>query len=254
MIPGVALDNWKFVDDLPALQSHEIQVWRIDLPDSNSCLQLYHHYLSVDEKLRADRRLPGRVRDEFVVGRSCLRVLLANNLEISPLDISFRENDYGKPMLAEMGSRLWFNLSHSHGIILITLSREGEVGIDAEHVDLSKDVMELAPSVLTPNELREWNALSVQEAKQFSFYGKWTRKEAVVKADGRGLSVSFTDFYVPSEASTEVPVAIADKVYFLTDIGLGADDVGAVASASPNCRMSLQHFPLSVLKTDPVKR
>ncbi|AXY74554.1 hypothetical protein D3H65_11445 [Paraflavitalea soli] len=76
-----------------------------------------------------------------------------------------------------------FNITHSGNYTLLAFTESGKIGVDIEimkplYIDDYSNVFSG----------REWNAL--QEAKDDAlFYRLWARKEAVVKAIGKGLSL-----------------------------------------------------------------
>jgi 4'-phosphopantetheinyl transferase len=248
--------EWKFVKVLPPLAQNIIQIWRIELSSDERLMTGYRHYLSDEENRRAERRLPGRVRAEFVIGRACLRILLAHALGAEAREIEFEESAYGKPKLRSTLCGPSFNVSHSKGTILLALGNQGHVGIDTEHIDPRTDIAELAPSVCSPQELKAIMSWRNDDEQRLSFYRCWTRKEAIIKADGRGLSLPLTGFEVQTDSAANFAVMLegTGKSYYLSDIALGAGIVGALATDSPNCRMSMLHFPLSVLEAHPVQK
>jgi len=80
-----------------------------------------------------------------------------------------------------------FNLSHSAGIVMLAAAERTartRVGVDVEAI--SDGWREIAREVLTRNERRRLSSLAYPE---YEFYRIWTYKEAVIKADGRGLAV-----------------------------------------------------------------
>lgn len=250
--------DWESIETLPPLADGELQIWRLKL-SGDGLFSYCASYLSPQERDRAERRRAGRVRDEFAVGRACLRILLGNALGVAPLDVALEENPYGKPCLSNNHEYLSFNVSHSKGTILVGLSRQGAIGIDVEYIDETIDVMEIAQSAFTANELEMLKALSSPDARRRAFYYCWTQKEAITKADGRGLSLPLSSFEVLVSPARSAPVLVhgsagTDKRYLLSDIPLGAYAVGAVATDSPNCRMLLLHFPLSTLSNHLVKK
>ena len=252
-------DEWKSADELPPLEEDEVQVWRLELSDDPGLLSLCTQYLTAEEKARAERKRAVRGREQFAVARACLRILLGNAFGVEPLHVPLVENPYGKPEASIPGYRLSFNVTHSRGTILIALCKEGAVGIDAEHIDPSTDVMEIAQSTFSSKELQIIKSLVSPEARRLAFYRCWTQKEAVIKADGRGLSLSLSCFDVPVFLARPGAVQVSEmsgevgKRYFLNDIALGCDVVGAIATDSPDCRMNWLYFPLSVLGDLPVK-
>jgi 4'-phosphopantetheinyl transferase len=91
-----------------------------------------------------------------------------------------------KPYLA---SHPWvcFNVSHSEDFAVIAISRN-KIGIDIEYISEEFNFTNLISDVFNDNEV-----LAIQNAadKKQSFYTSWTRKEAFVKALGKGIDDDF---------------------------------------------------------------
>lgn len=99
---------------------------------------------------------------------------------------------YGRPCIEGFAGD--FNLSRSHERVLCAVSTNGRVGVDIEyvkHVDL--DAFKAQFSVF------EWQEILKDTDPVRKFYGFWTRKEALVKLDGRGLGLALAN--VPLEAA-----------------------------------------------------
>jgi 4'-phosphopantetheinyl transferase len=64
-----------------------------------------------------------------------------------------------------------------------------EIGVDIEFVDTDLDVVSVAPSVLPAAEVERMRSLP-RDVQAAIFFAAWTRKEAVLKAMGDGLSSS----------------------------------------------------------------
>jgi hypothetical protein len=96
---------------------------------------------------------------------------------------------HGKPFLDPQHHEGWvrFNMSHSHELALVAVSRERELGIDVEHVRPIQDIDEIA--VLTfGTEARAAFGRASSPARLWTFYRHWTLKEAHLKACGIGIS------------------------------------------------------------------
>ncbi len=80
-----------------------------------------------------------------------------------------------------------FGISHSHGIAAAALSdcKYGEIGFDIEVIDRDYDFLRVADRYFTDSEKSE---LEASGNTPESFFAIWTAKEALAKADGRGLS------------------------------------------------------------------
>jgi 4'-phosphopantetheinyl transferase len=90
---------------------------------------------------------------------------------------------------------LHFNVSHSSNLAVIGLSRGSEIGVDVEALQHLKDADDLAQQCFSPRE-REDYASAPPDEKILAFFNCWTRKEALVKALGRGLSYPLHNFDV----------------------------------------------------------
>jgi phosphopantetheinyl transferase (holo-ACP synthase) len=99
----------------------------------------------------------------------------------------------GKPFANSVFGRASFHLNttDTNGMIGIVVSRSGPVGCDIEGI--SNDYVELASSHFTPRELADYQS-KVGFNKRRRFFEIWTLKEALLKADGRGLAVPLTSF------------------------------------------------------------
>jgi 4'-phosphopantetheinyl transferase len=247
------LNSWNPVRGIPPLQSDEVQLWRIDLEETADLIEPYSSLLDDEERAKSLRYRIGRPRDHFAIGRACLRALLGANLEADPRTITITNGLHGKPEASPVGgNNIAFNVAHSKDRILIALSRKGSIGVDVEHIDPSTDIMEVAQANFTANEVATLSALSNADARLRTFYTYWTRKEAITKADGRGLLLPLDSFDIALDSMHHHPVEVNDstgsgkKRFFLTDLDLEDEAAGALALPSPNLRITSLIFPLSL--------
>ena len=116
---------------------------------------------------------------------------------------------YGKPRL---DPKIDFNLSHSGNYVIGAFSADGRVGIDIERI------RELALAdfsrYMTP---AEWEQIRAASDPYDQFFAYWTKKESVMKADGRGLSIPLPNIAIAGETA-----AIEDARWFLQEIRLDA--------------------------------
>jgi 4'-phosphopantetheinyl transferase len=173
--------------------------------------------LSADERERMSRIRAIQARDEFVVARATLRALLGAVLGERPGSLAFTTGVAGKLALMGSGVGIHFNVAHSHGCILIALCRSAGIGVDVERTNRDIEALEIAHSSFAAQERRAIEAANEGDARTQVFYRIWTRKEAVVKAHGQGLSIPLDSFAVSAEAAKQtVTLHPAGETYFVS--------------------------------------
>lgn len=217
------------------LPAGHIHVWRaiVDVPFAR--LQVYQETLSPDERERAQRFILSRHQQRFTAARGILRQILARYLRTPPRDIRIQSGPFGKPFLQDpVEQPLHFNVAHSQQLALYAVSRDFEVGIDLEGDRDSLDYAGLAERVCSAEELLTFQKLSRTEQRT-AFFRCWTRKEAFVKAIGKGFSfpleqvtISFTDDEPPRILSVH---GQSSEDWSLFDLPLGQGFWGALAVA-----------------------
>jgi 4'-phosphopantetheinyl transferase len=186
--------QWQLAAQPPALTTDEVHVWRITLELGDTILARLRETLADDERRRADRYHFEKDRRHFLAGRGTLRTILAHYLERRPQDLRFVYTNYGKPLLAGDAS-LRFNLTHSHGLALLAVTHGREIGVDVEHIRDNIEGDQLAERFFSPREVAALRALP-PELRREAFFHCWTRKEAYIKANGKGLSLPLDQFDV----------------------------------------------------------
>jgi 4'-phosphopantetheinyl transferase len=206
------------------LLADEIHVWRTDLDRASA--EVKFPYLSDDEWSKAQRFQQELHRNRFIAGRALLRVTLSRYLCCKPAEIVFLYNEWGRPSIA---GGLEFNLAHSENEFLLGISRQ-PIGVDIEKIRAIEEVHLVARTVFSPEELTAWSLLP--EGEQLpAFYKIWTRKEALLKALGRGItehcpciSVLFT------EPIPKLPPGLSDIQWKVQDLEISTGLAGAVAT------------------------
>mgnify|MGYP001829049778 CR=1 FL=1 len=196
--------------------------------------------LSADERERAAHFATDTLRERFVVARGFMRHRLAANSGDDPSSLVFAYGTHGKPAL-ESGAI--FNLSHTdHLACLATLDGAPEVaaaislGVDIEAVGLVDAGLER--HALSQTEITRYKALAPDEQRSV-FFRAWTRKEAIMKACGLGLSVSPRSITVDLEhaersAVLSLPSGLPDpSQWFLSGFAPQEGTLGAVALTTP---------------------
>lgn len=184
------LTDWRPAPTHWPLASTDVQVWRValDLPEER--LVAFRSLLSADERARADRYHFAADARRYSVARGVLRRILSTLLSVAPEAVAFDYDAHGKPSLAlhSGGSAtLSFNVSHAGDCALIAVASGQAVGVDLERLRVIDQMDDLVRQHFTAREQRAFHALPVDQ-RQRAFFEVWTRKEAVLKALGVGLS------------------------------------------------------------------
>jgi len=189
--------SWESPAAPPALLPDEVHVWRVPLDDLLPGVPGLLPLLSDDERVRARRFVFDVHRHRFVAGRGVLRLLLGGYLALPPEQLAFDYGAQGKPtLLTATGTPpLRFNVSHSHAMALLAFSRGRTVGVDIEQVSADRATVAIAQRFFAPEEVAVFEALPEHQWVE-AFFNAWTRKEAYMKADGRGLALGLDNFCV----------------------------------------------------------
>ena len=178
----------------PALDARQVHVWisRTNLP--RTAVEGLKRTLSAEELERAKLLRFEERRNQFLVSRGLLRIILARYAERPANELVFSLEPGGKPRLADGGepSRLQFNLGHSGTICVIAITRLEMVGVDVEEARSDIDMDAVARRILTGREWAEFNRLNAVKRPSW-FYSVWSKKEAFVKAMGVGMAMPFQE-------------------------------------------------------------
>jgi 4'-phosphopantetheinyl transferase len=189
--------EWAYPAERSVLSRDMIHVWRASLEIEPATLQRLKSTLAKNELERAERFIFDQDRNRFIAARGILRNVLARYLQCAPQTIEFVYGARGKPAISSGSTRdpLRFNLSHSHGLALIGLAREHEIGIDLEMIRSDFASEEIAKRYFSAKEIDELRGLPA-DLRTEGFFLCWTRKEAYIKAKGDGLHIPLDSFDV----------------------------------------------------------
>jgi 4'-phosphopantetheinyl transferase len=194
-IPSFSL--WSPLPKVLSLGNDEVHVWRVTLDLETSQLNSLRQILSVDEQARGERFYFQKDHERFIAARGLLRTILGHYLGREPGQLQFGYGPHGKPYLA--GEWSWsgfrFNISHSQGLALYAITQGREVGVDIEYIRPHSAHKQIAHRFFSPREVMTLNALP-PHLQQEAFFNCWTRKEAYIKAKGKGLSFPLNQFSV----------------------------------------------------------
>jgi 4'-phosphopantetheinyl transferase len=203
------LTAWNPADPITPLNTGETRVWSVELdqpahdPETMAFEANTPPFasLSPDEVARATRFVRPRDRLRFARCRVALRHILGRLLALAPDSIAFRPIASGKPELDPVTTpnfpataiTLRFNVSHSANLGLIAVCLGRELGVDIERVRPITEADRIVASYFTASEQATF-ATFPADTKDLAFHRGWTRKEAIIKAEGTGLAGLATSF------------------------------------------------------------
>ncbi len=206
--------------------NHGISLYKIELLQYQSAIEKFANILSDAERERANRYHFLKDKNRFIICRSLLKVLLAEYISL-PVDSMILDIDPNKKPYLSSHPTVFFNVSHSGDYALIGISNH-PIGIDIEFVNESFNYKEILPNIFNSVEIDDINQ---SKKKHTTFFQYWTRKEAIVKAIGKGIDDDITR--IPVNDGTHV---IDSRIFrefknlSVLSFDMNADYIGAVAT------------------------
>ena len=173
--------EWLFADRYITFDENKTDVWRITVSDHLHLLNTFTTVLHADEIARAKRYLRKEDHDRFIISRASLRHILSKYIDEQPTSITFEYEPNRKPYVP--GAAIHYNLSDSGNQILVAIGRF-PVGIDVEYIKPHFHYDTILPLNFNPLEIDFINETDSSPR----FFMLWTRKEAILKATGIGLT------------------------------------------------------------------
>ncbi|MGN7205930.1 4'-phosphopantetheinyl transferase family protein [Pedobacter sp. SAFR-022] len=139
----------------------------------------YTRVLSANELNRASRFLHIKDRINYLVRAYYVRRILSCFVPEAPEALQISRIGNKKPAL----ENIHFNVSHSQGYVVIVVNSR-PIGVDLEYIDPRFDFDLVLEQCFNDEE----QAFVNEGNRRINFYSLWTRKEAVLKATGEGLT------------------------------------------------------------------
>jgi 4'-phosphopantetheinyl transferase len=196
---------WRAPDTLPQLTEREIHVWAIPLTGTEFQFAALHATLAAHERTQAARFHFDRHRRRFVFGRGRMRHLLGAYLKRDPRDLTFQYDGLGKPSLPRGCSEAecCFNFSNSGDLALLAVGCNVPLGVDLERVRQLSDMPALARRFFSFEESDAILSIADAAERLNAFFRCWTRKEAYLKAVGKGLTFPLDQVVVNIDADSD---------------------------------------------------
>lgn len=217
------------------IDPNEVHIWLISPSLVFGNIQNKIDLLSFDESLKATRFHFEKDRHLYETAHISLRLILSLYQNISPAKIKFVFGKNGKPFLEKTQNprNIAFNLSHTFDLVAVGITSFPQIGIDVEFTDSKEINRDLISQISTKEEFKiyEKQSLSLQNKL---FFKLWTRKEALLKASGTGLSIEPNQVCVePNDISPLIELTgngfTTNSLFKLRDFQVGDFHMGSVA-------------------------
>lgn len=174
----------------------DVHIHCLTLPHLPAELAHLEKLLSPSEISRATLLKSDQARSRFIAGRGIVREILGGYVGIAAENVPIATGEHGKPYLADRGETLRFNLSHAEDLLIVAVATDIDVGVDIEKVAVDKALSDMARLAFSRHEQEVLLNLTSHQLKTEAFYRCWVRKEACMKACGKGFSLPGNSFDV----------------------------------------------------------
>jgi 4'-phosphopantetheinyl transferase len=233
-----------------SLPDDEVHIWQARLDSSRDRIEELREILSSDERREADRFHIDHDRKRYVLARGLLRLVIARLSNTSPELSKIVIAPHGKPYLlcGADQPRIEFNTSHSGEIIYVAIANSRAVGIDVEKVQDDFPFEMIARDTFSAVEFDALMALD-PPLRRDGFFTCWARKEALFKANGKGLAAVADSCHVSLFGDLPMPTRLArfeeDAVANWTLLDLQTDPgyKAALVYEGTDCRVRRWDWP-----------
>ena len=198
--------------------------------------------LSAPEHDRFSRYGNSVVARRFAIGRAIAREILGALRSEAPSAVQIVDGVHGKPMLWSncSASPISFSIAHCDDLLLVAVSRRGEVGVDVERVRSIDSWERVAERTFAPAECAQLiRAVERGSEADGLFLRQWCRLEAQLKAIGCGING--IDAHRAGQTPPGLRVADLKTLPLPPDLAaLPARYLGAVALFVPDGRSARQ--------------
>jgi 4'-phosphopantetheinyl transferase len=209
---GAFCPIYETAEETLPLTAAEIHLW-LAFPDEIGDERLHSAYremLDGAERKQEPRFYFPRDRRRYLVTRALVRTVLSRYVAVDPQEWIFSTNAYGRPYAVNAEARrasLSFNISHTHSLIVLGVTKSRALGVDVENVSAREASIDVADRYFAAPEVEVLNAAPAHE-QQDRFYEYWTFKESYIKARGMGLSLPLDkfSFHYPNERAVGISI------------------------------------------------
>lgn len=204
----------------------EAKLFKIELSHYDGIVNLLlQKHLTFQEVQRAQKYVHIKDRNRFIICRSLIKYLLAKEIGVDISLVRLEEHPDGKPYFP-LDRTLFFNLAHAGDCAVVAIGK-CELGVDIEWINRDFEYRDMLSTVFNQTEIEH-----IQDSKDqcHSFYKLWTRKEAIVKAIGRGIDDDLYKIHVTDGFHSIASSLLSGfKNVNVNSFDLSDDYVGALA-------------------------
>ena len=225
--------TWEPSSTPPDLGAGDVHLWRVRLGSTGAGEPADEAALTKEELERSSAYPAGEPRRRFLAARRRLRSLLSGYARVPAAELELAYGEQGKPSLREPAADLTFNQSHSGDLLLLAFGRGRELGVDVERTGRDVSWERVARRFFHGRELEALCGLPPEERRS-AFFRCWTRKEAFVKATGRGVTQGLRSFAVSLDPAAPCLTWIQDgdpAGWGMADIDPGPGYAAALCAA-----------------------
>ncbi|WP_214226796.1 4'-phosphopantetheinyl transferase superfamily protein [Pedobacter sp. B4-66] len=173
--------NWRDFPQHTSPQREAVHVFKINIQEYDRQYSSYYGDLLTHQEFQKATEFKNQNdAKRYLASKFVSKNILAHFVSTPASEIVFKQIANKKPYIDEIE----FNISHSANYLLIAVSSV-EVGIDIELVKPDFNTELLLEHCFDQGER---NFINRQSSKAHGFYYAWTRKEAILKATGEGLT------------------------------------------------------------------
>lgn len=183
------------------LSKTKIHLWLFQNDETSKLSEVLDHFSSFEIRKKANRFHFHRDKIRSTHTHSALNLLLLFYSSGSIRHSDIIKNNFGKPLIKD--SDICFNLSHAGDYALIGFTKNNPIGVDIELVKENHELISLAKRFFHKDEIDALTLIDSEKRTDY-FYEIWTKKEAVIKAFGKGLSQDLNSFSVTSNDSVKI--------------------------------------------------
>ena len=223
---------------------NSVDIWTVPTRTTEPVVEEMKQSLSCDERERALRFYAEEHQHSFIIGRGILRAVLASYISARPEDLIFNYGPKGKPYL-ENHADVHFNLGHSADRAVYAVAGN-ELGVDIELIKQVKDWQKISERFFSLRESDELRRLDPNR-QMAGLFACWTRKEAYIKATGKGLAAGLNKFSISadpshSEGAVDIDEGGQSSHWYFKDLRVGDQYAGAVVTQFAKCQIHAFNF------------